>query len=184
MRAARARREPRGSAAPPAPDVVVIGVGNEDRRDDGVGSLVVRRLRRAAPAGARWALCAGDAPSLLEAWRGAREAILVDALVSGATPGSVHRFEAHLGPVPAEFAHCSSHSLGVAEAIEMGRALGALPERLVVFGIEGEDFRSGRGLSRGVEAAARAVVREILVSLRARARGRAPGRASVEPVHA
>jgi hypothetical protein len=43
---------------------------------------------------------------------------------------------------------------GVAEAIELARALGALSRSLVVYGIEGKNFAAGVGLSYEVEKAA------------------------------
>ena len=41
----------------------------------------------------------------------------------------------------------STHLLGVAEAVELGRELDRLPQRLTVYGIEGERFDVGEGLS-------------------------------------
>ena len=58
----------------------------------------------------------------------------------------------------------STHALGVAEAIELGRALGRLPRRLLVFGIEGGSFDAGAGLSPEVERA----VGQLTDELRAR----------------
>jgi hypothetical protein len=48
------------------------------------------------------------------------------------------------------------------EAIELARALGQLPPRLIVYGVEGADFTAGEGLSLDVEKAAQAVVRLVL----------------------
>jgi hydrogenase maturation protease len=48
---------------------------------------------------------------------------------------------------------CSTHALGVAEAIELARALGRLPARLEVYAIEGARFTAGAGLSPAVEQA-------------------------------
>ena len=41
----------------------------------------------------------------------------------------------------------STHAIGVADAIELGRVLGRLPRRVVVYGVTGACFDAGRGLS-------------------------------------
>ena len=64
-------------------------------------------------------------------------------------------------PLPAVFSRSSTHSFGVAEAVELARALGRLPARVVVFGIEGRDFTPGEGLSPDVDAAVDEVVRRV-----------------------
>jgi hydrogenase maturation protease len=47
-----------------------------------------------------------------------------------------------------------THAFSVAEVVEMARTLGHLPQRLIVYGIEGKDFESGLGLSPDIETAA------------------------------
>lgn len=94
-------------------------------------------------------------------------AIIVDAVASGAPVGSVQRFECHHGQwrAPASFSSTSSHGLGVAEAIELGRVLDRLPDRLLIFGVEAADFADGAGLSAKVAAVvaplAGAILREV-----------------------
>jgi hydrogenase maturation protease len=145
--------------------IMVIGIGNEWRRDDAVGLLVVRRVRE-IEAGIDVLESSGYAARLLESWQGRDKVILVDAMASGAEPGTVSRFAAHLAPLPLEsFAAGSSHTLGLSQIVELGRALGQLPRRLVVFGVEGHIFDLGQGLSREVAAAIPRVVMEILGEL-------------------
>jgi len=144
----------------------VIGVGNAYRRDDAAGLVAARRL--AAAAGDRVELReeSGEGAALLDAWAGAGLVILIDAMDSGGRAGTVRRAEAKAGPLPAALSRCSTHAFGVAEAVELGRALGRLPERLVVFGIEGGDFTAGVGLSPAVERAVTRVVRRALAEIR------------------
>jgi hydrogenase maturation protease len=135
--------------------VAVIGVGNRLRRDDGAGIAVARRL----------ATCTGDEETvkvseqegetlaLLETWQGAAAVLLVDAVRSGAAPGTVHRADASRMPVPAGLlSSTSTHAVGLGETIELARALGRLPPRVLVFGVEGSRFDAGEGLTREVEA--------------------------------
>ncbi len=67
---------------------------------------------------------------------------------SAAPAGTVRRFDAIAEPLPAGAFALSSHALGLAWAVQMGRTLGRLPPALTVIGIEiaGTDF--GAALSR------------------------------------
>lgn len=151
---------------PQSRGIKVIGIGNEWRRDDAVGLMVARRLREMKPAGVSILDSRGFAASLLESWQGSQKVIVVDAMASGAEPGVITRFAAHQAPLPVKFfAPGSSHTLGLAQIVEMGRALGQLPRCLIVFGVEGRTFALGQGLSPEVEAAVPRVIKEILKEL-------------------
>jgi hydrogenase maturation protease len=134
--------------------IAVVGVGNEFRRDDGVGWAVAARLReRALPPDTVVATCDGDPGRLMGLWEGAALAVVVDAAhAHPGTPGRVHRLElasGHLAPPSAG----STHGLGLGEAVELAGVLGLLPERLVVYAVEGADDDFGTGLTPAVEAA-------------------------------
>ena len=133
--------------------MMVIGVGNPWRGDDGAGLELARRV-----GGLRHE---GDCSGLVEAWRDADEVAVVDAAAPAGEPGSIHRFDALSGPLPAATMRSSTHAFGVADAIELGRALGRLPPVLRVYAIEGEGFSIGSGLSPGVERAVSALAREL-----------------------
>lgn len=146
--------------------LLIIGLGNDYRGDDGLGLAAVRRLREMNLPGISVLEAEADAGGLLELWQGADTVILLDAVSSRARPGAVFRFEAHLEPLPQKiFASCSTHALGLAEAIELARALGRLPPRLIVYGIVGQNFAAGSGLSPearpGVEEAVSRVLRQL-----------------------
>lgn len=143
-------------------DLLFIGIGNEYRHDDAVGLMVARDLKGQGISHARIEEHSGEGASLMDLWAGTSDVIVCDAVSSGAMPGTVHRLEAHREALPSDFFHYSTHAFSLAEAVELARSLGKLPERLVVYGIEGKDFASGRGLSAEVEAAAQAVVQSIL----------------------
>jgi len=144
---------------------LIIGLGNEYRRDDAVGLVVARRLREAAPLSVLVREETGEGASLLESWQDADTVILIDAVQSGAAPGTVHRLDAHERPIAREFFRFSTHAFGLAEAVELARALGRLPPRLIVYGVEGKSFEAGVGLSPEVEAAAQVVVDRVLGEL-------------------
>lgn len=142
----------------------VIGVGNPDRGDDAVGLDVARRVRDAAPPGVTVTELDGDQLALLDAWDGAEEVYVVDAICSGGEPGSVCRFDAS-GALGARFTHRGTHTFSLADVIELARALNRLPGRLTGYGIEGASFQLGTQLSPEAEAAGRTVAEQILHEL-------------------
>lgn len=148
----------------PPPRILIIGVGNAYRSDDAVGLVVARRLRDDTHLQTDQVTIqehSGEGTALIEAWKDAESVIVIDAVQSGAPPGTAQRFDASQQPLPAVFSSASTHSFGLAEAIEMARALQQLPARLVVYGIEGENFAEGIELSSAVEHAAQSVVERI-----------------------
>jgi hydrogenase maturation protease len=144
---------------------VVLGVGNEYRGDDGAGLAVAERLRARVPAGVSVVPCEQEPSRLIDAWEGAAAAIVIDAVRSGAAPGTVHRFDASADALPARFFRSSTHAFGVGEAIELARALGKLPPRVLVYGVEGGSFDAGASLTppveTGVDEAAAAVLADL-----------------------
>ena len=104
---------------------------------------------------------------LLESWKGARLVIIVDAASSGAKPGTVHCIDARAQQIPRGLFHRSTHAFGVGDAVELARVMDRLPPRMLVYGIEGEEFKEGMELSRRVEESVDAVVELVLNVLRA-----------------
>ncbi len=153
------------TSAGSSPGKLVVGIGNPLRGDDAAGLVAARQVRAAHPDGVTVLEESSDGTALMEAWDGADTVILVDAVRSGAVPGTVHRLDAGAGPLPAGYFSCSTHAIGPAEAIELSRALGRLPRRLVVYGIEGRTFAVGAALSPEVEAAAGEVAGRVLREL-------------------
>jgi hydrogenase maturation protease len=133
--------------------IIVIGIGNEFRGDDAVGLLVVRQLKEKPPAGVEFWEQSGEATALMDTMSQAGTVILVDAVQSGAEVGQIHRYDASEQSMPAQFLRCSTHNFSVHDAIEMARALGKLPPRLMVYGIEGSHFEPGAELSPAVKTA-------------------------------
>jgi hydrogenase maturation protease len=141
---------------------VVIGVGNEFRRDDGAGPAVVGRLRDRVPPGVELVITDGEPTRLIQAWTGAALAVVVDAVrAEPPQPGTIHRFVVDRpGTGPERTA--SSHGLGLDDAISLAVALDRMPGRLIVHAIEAADLAQGTGLTPAVVAAVDSVVDAIL----------------------
>ena len=149
----------------PAGPVVVIGVGNDFRRDDGAGPAVVTRLRDLTPTGVRLVITDGEPTRLIEAWAGAALAVVVDAVrAEPARPGTVHRFVVD-GPGRGADRPASSHGLGFDDAIRLAVALDRMPARLIVHAIEAADLTQGPGLTALVDAAVGVVAAAVLADL-------------------
>lgn len=132
---------------------LLIGVGNEFRSDDGVGILAARRIREKNFPGIVIVECDGEAASLMDAWAGMKTVVIIDAVSSGAPPGTIHRIDARRQSVSQELFPFSTHALGLAHAVELARSLGKLPINIIIYGIEGEQFTAGSNLSPKVQEA-------------------------------
>jgi hydrogenase maturation protease len=145
---------------------VVVGVGNEFRRDDGAGPEVIARLRALQPgdaslSGVILALSDGEPGRMIDLWEGARLAVVIDA-VRDTTMSPGHRYQLTADAVAgvADSA-ASSHSIGFSDTVELARVLGRLPEKLVVFAVVGRDFGFGTELTAEVAAAVGKLVEQV-----------------------
>ena len=148
--------------------ILVIGVGNEYRSDDGVGLFVARELRAKNLTDMLIIESSGDGAALIEIWETTSMVILIDAASSGAKPGTIYRFDASTQSIPVGFAFHSTHAFGVAEAIGLADALQRLPPWLIVYAIEGKHFSAGIGLSPEIAQAAQKVVEQVILEAQLR----------------
>lgn len=142
---------------------LVICIGNGFRGDDAVGLEVATRLEEKALGNGITVLQqSGDGATLMESWKGHACVILVDAMRSGGPPGAIHRLDA--GEIDAKSLPngVSSHGFGIREAIDLGKILGRLPSKLIIYGIEASEFDFGTELSPKVIEAVDEVVTRIL----------------------
>jgi hydrogenase maturation protease len=147
---------------------LVVGVGNDDRGDDGVGPLVARLLACALaadpPEGVAVMPWTGPPLGLLDVWDGCERLVLIDAVVSGGAAGGCRRwgadapFRTDAGP--------STHGLGLASALALARALDRAPATVEVWGIEGAAFEPGAPLTPAVASAALELVERLRRELR------------------
>jgi len=141
---------------------LVIGVGNPYRRDDGIGHTVAKRLRSSASVRLAVVEASGEGAALMDLFEASPWVMLIDAISSGASPGTVVRVDAVQETLPHRLFRFSSHAFGVGQAVELARALGRLPQRLTIFGVEGADFTEGLGLSPEVAQVVEQVVGFVL----------------------
>ena len=135
---------------------LVVGIGAPDAGDDAVGPLVADAVARLGLAGVD-VLAHEDPTDLTLLWRGRPGVVVVDAVRSGAAPGTVVVLDltdaAASGGRQVIGGSTGTHDFGLASAIALSRALGTLPGRLAVVGVDGVPFAPGDPLSPAVAAA-------------------------------
>ena len=142
-------------------DVVVAGIGNSYRGDDGVGPLVAN-LCANATLGVRDIGPLEEPLDLLGRFEGVDLAIVIDAVRSGAPIGSVRILDVDVSSLDesgeVETTVTSTHGIGLVGVLRLARAIGHAPRRLVVVAVEGETFALGSEMSAAVVAAVPAVI--------------------------
>jgi len=143
-------------------NILILGIGQSLRGDDAAGLEAVRLWREKFPETAgtvRVELSELPGLALLDLLEGMDAAIIVDAIQSSASNGTV------ICLTPDELAGFtpetgSAHGWGVAETLQLGRSLhpSLAKCRVTLIGIAGGQFGMGAGLSPEVrEALAKAV---------------------------
>jgi hydrogenase maturation protease len=155
--------------------LTIIGCGNPNRGDDGVGVVVARRLacyvdhRQAGDV--RVCDAGTDGMGVMFLARGADELVLVDASKSGSEPGAI--FEVPGSVLEQDYApQFSLHDFRWDHALYAGRRIFGVdfPARVTVLLIEAQQLGLGLGLSAPVQAAADTVVARLEARIEERAR--------------
>jgi hydrogenase maturation protease len=153
--------------------IAILGIGQSLRGDDGAGLAAVQLWSETHPATAeatRVELVESPGVGLLNLLEGVDTAILVDAVQSGAPPGTLHNLtEESLAAFLA--GSDSAHGWGVAETLALGRkvAPNEMPSEVILIGIEVENITLGEEISPQIEAVLPEVaqlIEEIIQQLR------------------
>ncbi len=153
-------------------NILVVGIGQSMRGDDGAGLEAVRLWQETYPRTAgQVQVVLSEVPGLglIDLLDGMEAAILVDAVHGEAAAGTLHR----ISPDKLESftsGAASAHGWGVAETLHLGRML--YPElgnyRITLIGIEAGTLEVGAGLSGEVQRALPEAVKMIEKEVRKR----------------
>jgi hydrogenase maturation protease len=147
-------------------ETLVIGVGNPLRGDDGVGARVAEVLAEQELPGDVEVVDGGiQGLGIVSLMEGRRRVILVDATDLGRAPGSIVRFTLEEVRLLGEAEHLSIHDAGLRDALLLAKALGTLPEEVIIFGVQPAKTEWAYGLSPEVEAELPALVEAILMEV-------------------
>ena len=139
---------------------LVIGIGNRWRSDDGIGVRTIDALEALGTRDADLLRLDGEPTRIVAAWAGRQCVVVIDAIRTGVPPGTVHHLE--VDQIPDVTSEASSHGGGVPAAVALGRALDALPDRIVVLGVEPASVDHGDELSPPVASSLDVVVRRVV----------------------
>src|SRR5262245_9267838 len=151
--------------------ILIAGMGNILRRDDGFGVEVAKRLaaENSLPAGVRVIeVGIGGIHLVQELMAGYEMLVVVDALERGSAPGTVHVLAAEV-PDLADWPEiqrqdflADMHYTTPAKALILAKALGVLPSKVFIVGCQPVDVDDlGIGLSEAAERAAAETIRTI-----------------------
>ncbi len=137
----------------------IVTIGNPARGDDGAGPAVAGLLRARGIA----VVEVEEPTRLVDLMPQAGTLVVVDAVVSGAPPGSVVVVDVTSDPLPTSVS-ASSHTLSLAQGLELARTVGRWPGRVLVVGVEVEAIHAEPGLHDSTRRAV-AVAGEMISAL-------------------
>lgn len=143
-------------------ELIIIGVGNPLRGDDGAGWAVVDSLKKNLPPSIPLRKVKGDIADLMEAFASYPIVYLIDACSLEAPPGSWRRIDGIHDSLPVESHQTSTHGFGLSQAIGLAKNLNLLPAKLILYVIAGNEYHLTDTLSPQVAAAIGQVAMEIL----------------------
>ncbi len=141
------------------PRVLVAGVGNDLRQDDGFGIAVVRRFSESGVPEGVEVFESGIAGIRMvqELMDGYEALVIVDATDREEEPGTVYLLEVEV-PDPDELTEedrqeflADTHLTVPSKALTLARALKVLPPRVYILGCQPKEHELGMGLSEPVQ---------------------------------
>ena len=141
--------------------IIVIGIGNHNFRDDGVGLKVVEELEKRGVKNVVKYL--NMDLKIIDSLCGYEKAIIVDAVKTGAKPGTIFEFDAK--NTWCNMYASGTHSMSIFEIVRIGCYIFSeeMPDEIKIIAIEGEEVLTvGREISNNVKKAIPKVVEKIL----------------------
>lgn len=142
----------------------ILCLGNELLGDDAAGVVVAEQLRHLLPAGFDVDTTDDSGLDLLDHVIDTGALVVVDAVQTGAKPGTVHLLDEDDLPI---MCGASPHYVGLNEALRVGRALQlSVPQKVVILAIEvGDTLSFGAEMLPAVRAATPIVAEMILENM-------------------
>lgn len=153
------------------PGVAIIGVGSPFGADR-LGWLAIDALEGGAPFPALqpdFIRCDRPGALLIKQLRQVDAAVIIDAMRAGLAPGTIRKLQAE--QLASESVLLSSHGYGVAHALALATALGELPNRLLILGIEMDEAFNEGALPVRVAVPLRTEIAKWLTSIQGANRG-------------
>lgn len=140
---------------------LVLGVGNILLRDEGIGVRAIEAMREMDwPVYVELMDGGTGGTDVVEIVAGRRKVIIIDAIDTGAKPGTIVRLKPD-DLASAARTHLSLRGFGLPETLQLARQLGSAPGQVVVIGIQIETMENGLELSPKVAAAIPRVIEAV-----------------------
>ena len=134
--------------------LMVIGCGNPYAGDDSVGPELIRRLEARGDLECRFRFMPEGGLGILGLFEGVDIVLFVDAVLGEGPAGSLHLIPMPSRNVsPRALGMVTSHGWGLAETLDLARALGRRIPRMMLLGIELEGLALGATRPAAVERA-------------------------------
>lgn len=144
-------------------ETVIVGIGNPYRGDDAAGWAVIDGLAKAAGPTLSLRKMQGDIAELIDIFAEYKNVYLVDACSSDVlNDDGWLRIDANKEPIVDNSHQTSTHGFSLSQAISLARNIGQLPNKLIVYAINGKQFSVSDELSPSVEKSIDLVVKAIL----------------------
>jgi hydrogenase maturation protease len=144
--------------------VVVLGVGNELLRDEGIGVHVARELAGQTFTFPVEIIEAGTVPDCWQGDEPVSKLVVIDAVHGGGEPGDIYRFS----PGDVEFENClmtSIHQLSFVDSLKLSEIVGSNPGEVVIIAVEPKEIAWGTELSDELRDRIPDVVKTVLKEL-------------------
>ena len=152
----------------PKYQILVLGVGNILRSDDGIGNVAAGLLRELKkwPESVEFLEVGTAMLNYLREISLARRLIIIDAIQAGGKPGSIYRYEQQEDLELFYQDDAESHGLPLAHIIEWARALTGWPARVVIYGVEPASLDLGSRISHPVMMALSALISHLATEIK------------------
>ncbi len=146
--------------------ILVLGIGNLVMSDDGIGVRVVQLLAERYRFPAQVTILDGGTLGLdlLPKLEGVERLLVVDAVDTGAPPGTVVRLAGDEVPVALE-AKVSPHQMGLKDLLAVAMLQGFAPREMVLWGVQPALIELGMELSPAVADALEPLTRHVVTEL-------------------
>lgn len=150
----------------PPRSTLVIGVGNEALKDEGIGIHAARALAALdLPPSVRVLEGGTEGYSLVGRLEGVQRLVLVDAMAMDRPPGTVVTVRREQLRRRGQPDRSSLHGTGVLDALELAAALGLEPPEVYIVGVQPAEVTWGLELSPVLQQAMPRVVGEIVAAI-------------------
>ena len=140
---------------------VVLGVGNELFRDEGVGVHAARILQTKLLPSDVEVIDGGTSPDIWSLIDGADKLIIVDAVRGGCEPGTIYRFTPQ--QIVADRGLITSvHQMGILENLSLMELVGGKPEETIIIGVEPAELEPGLELSAKLQERMPKIIQTVL----------------------